>query len=137
VGHYVPTIGCHASDHRNKCPVIAVVRLGTFFAYVANMENAGWTPADLAVAREILSYLAERPGNRDSIKSVAEWWVRRRRLEEALTTIERVLQHLADDSLVLEYDNPPAFGLNQQCYDEVLRFLEGKQSPDPPAQLSE
>ena len=100
---------------------------GTGFANAANMGNADWTPMDLAVARDILGYLAERPGARDSLESVAEWWIRRQRLEETLTTIERVLQHLADESLVLEYDNPPSFALNQQRYAEVMRFLQVEQ----------
>ena len=78
---------------------------------------------DQEIAREVLQYLAERPSARDTVGAIAEWWVRRRRLEETVRTVHRVVRQLVKDGLILEYEDPPGFGVNPKRIDEITGFI--------------
>ncbi len=87
------------------------------------MINLELTTDEIAVARSILRYLFARPRARDSVKTIAERWIRRQRLEEAVTTVRHVIAVLVQDGLLLEFDDPPGFGVNRQRLDDISDYI--------------
>jgi Fe2+ or Zn2+ uptake regulation protein len=52
------------------------------------------------LAAEILRYLRGHPHASDSVEGIAQWWIKRQRLEETLDQVQQALDRLVARSLV-------------------------------------
>jgi hypothetical protein len=59
------------------------------------MRTAGERNVD-TVAQEILRYLREHPAASDTNEGIAQWWLQRQRLEDALATVQSALDRLVE-----------------------------------------
>lgn len=57
---------------------------------------------DEKIAREIMSYLQERPHSGDSVEGISRWWVMRQRISESIYAVQQVLEHLQRAGLIYE-----------------------------------
>jgi hypothetical protein len=66
------------------------------------------------LAEIVIGYLAEHPDASDTLEGIAEWWIMRQQTRVEVTTLAKVLQHLADSSLLekIEEGGTPRYRLN-------------------------
>ena len=62
----------------------------------------------------VLGYLAEHPDASDTLEGIAEWWIMRQQTRVEVTTLAKVLRHLAESSLLekIEEGDTPRYRLN-------------------------
>jgi len=58
-------------------------------------------PAEESIRREILDYLARHPQAQDTIEGIIEWWLLEQRIVDSKIAIEKVLEKLVAESLVI------------------------------------
>jgi hypothetical protein len=58
-------------------------------------------PAEESIRRGILRYLARHPQAQDTIEGIVEWWLLEQRIVDANTEIEKVLEKLVAENLVI------------------------------------
>jgi hypothetical protein len=65
------------------------------------------------VAEIVLGYLAEHPDASDTLEGIAEWWIMRQQTRVEVTTLAKVLRHLAESSLLekIEEGDTPRYRL--------------------------
>lgn len=79
-------------------------------------------------ARELLAYLAERPGSKDALEGIVEWWLMRREIEKRVKEARDAVAELVDRGLIVERkggDGRSLYRLNQSKTKEI-RDLCGK-----------
>ncbi|MGD2021473.1 MAG: hypothetical protein PVJ47_10485, partial [Thiohalocapsa sp.] len=59
-----------------------------------------------AVADEILRYLRSHVSASDTAEGIAQWWLRRQRLEDSLVLVEAALERLVEAALVERRKGP-------------------------------
>lgn len=59
-----------------------------------------------AAAEEIDAYLADNTGAAETLHGIVEWWLFRRRFEEAWHTVEAAVAHLVAEGRVQGYPLP-------------------------------
>lgn len=82
-----------------------------------------------ALAREILSYLAEHPQAQDSLEGVMQWWLLEREIRRWTVEVRNALATLVAEGLVRERivrGGKTLYRINNQRLKEVRAFLGPK-----------
>jgi hypothetical protein len=59
-------------------------------------------PDKSTIAHEILAYLIDNPGARDTLDGIMKWWLLDRKIRYQMTLVEKALDELVDQELVIE-----------------------------------
>jgi uncharacterized protein YdhG (YjbR/CyaY superfamily) len=80
------------------------------------------------VACEILSYLAAQPSAKDTIEGIAEWWMLRKKIDDAVEEVSRALELLEADGLVLPLSHRAVkkryYGVNVERLPDIRKLLD-------------
>ena len=79
------------------------------------------------VARDILKYIRDHPGAKDTLEGIALWWLKGTSGERSPAEVERAVAHLLAKRLVVERRRPglsPYYHVNRQKLDEISRLLD-------------
>lgn len=77
--------------------------------------------------REILAFLLQRPRAQDTLEGIATWWLLEQRLEREVQRVERVLERLVADGLVVKRkgaDGRARFSADPERVAEIERLVE-------------
>jgi len=78
------------------------------------------------IATEILAYLADHPGARDTWEGIVEWWLLEQKIQRESRRVARTLEHLVEEGLVSRRQGPDGrahYALNAERAEEVRRRL--------------
>jgi hypothetical protein len=91
-----------------------------------NRDSRGRSVAD--VCREILAYLAENPGARDTLEGITHWWLLESGIRQQAERVKLALDRLVEEGLVLEspgHHSGAAYQVNPERMDAIrLRLLQ-------------
>ncbi len=76
---------------------------------------------------EILNYLSRQPAAKDTFQGIAEWWVLKQRIDEAVEMVSRVLDLLVSKGFVIikQYrDGNKFFQINEAKSREIQAVLQ-------------
>jgi hypothetical protein len=65
-------------------------------------QPSGQIKDDADVARCILNYLQKHPQACDTLEGITNWWILQQRLSESIDVIQRSLEVLRADGLIIE-----------------------------------
>jgi hypothetical protein len=75
----------------------------------------------------ILRYLQEHPDAHDTLEGIAQWWVLHEWTQLRITEVERVVDRLVAENLLVETyrtGSPALYRLNERKAREITRMLE-------------
>ena len=81
------------------------------------------------IAHDLLSYLVENRGARDTLDGIVEWWLLQQRIIDNTIEVKGVLDDLAAKDLIVEYETPDKrihYHVNQRREKEILELLQGQ-----------
>ena len=58
------------------------------------------------IAAEIRAYLDANPRAAETVDGIVQWWLLRQRFEDAWDQVERALDHLSEEGLVIKKTGP-------------------------------
>lgn len=82
---------------------------------------------EATIATEILAYLADNPGARDTWEGIVEWWLLEQKIQRESRRVARALEQLVEDGFVIRCQGPDGrahYALNAERSEEVRRRLE-------------
>jgi hypothetical protein len=86
---------------------------------------------DERLARAVLSHLTQGAYARDTLEGIVQWWLQKERIDDAVTHVLRVLDHLVGLGLVVERadrNGRHSYAIASERREEV-RALLGKTEP--------
>ncbi len=78
------------------------------------------------MAREVLTYLKDRPDAQDTLEGIARWWLLERDVEREVTKVEEALRQLADADLLEIHEtvaHSARYALNRERFEQVRDLL--------------
>ena len=97
------------------------------------MMDGHSSPGESNIGYEILTYLAEHPDSRDTLKGIAQWWLLARGVSYQMGQIKEALADLVSKEWILEYKSVSSeirYGTNRNKYDEIRAFLKQRKGCD-------
>ena len=88
------------------------------------MNESGPKEGGEELVREILGYLIQFPGSKDSVEGVRQWWIAKGQANYQRAEVEEVLERLVERGWVTK--RPPAeslYSLNGERIAEIQQFL--------------
>lgn len=79
-------------------------------------------PDKSTIAHEILAYLIDNPEARDSLDGIVKWWLLDRKIRYQMTLVEKALDELVDQELVIEekkMDSSNLYRVNSHKLEEI------------------
>ena len=93
------------------------------------MNEEPYTAEDRTLARAILRYLEAHPEAKDTVASIAQWWLLHEWHEPLLRVhVKRAVSWLLSQGLILEIRRPgvpPYYQRHPQQREAITKFLEG------------
>ncbi len=83
------------------------------------------------IAREILTYLVEQPGARDTMEGIIRWWVPEQKIRIHITTVKDVIAKLVASGLILEQsglDSRIHYRINRDKINEIRDFVRNRKA---------
>lgn len=81
----------------------------------------------LEVAGSILRYLRENPEAQETLKGIAEWWLLKQRISEAVDQVSEALSWLVERGYLIETKSPgiaPIYKINPASLSDLENFLK-------------
>lgn len=78
---------------------------------------------------KILNYLLENPRAEDTLEGIVQWWILKKKIDQRIEEVEKAIQFLASQGLVVEVkDRGPRvlYKMNQDRLQDILKLLKKK-----------
>ena len=80
------------------------------------------------IALDIVSYLTQKPSAKDTFEGIAEWWLLKQQINQAVETVNKVLESLVAKEFVqvTKYKGQETYyQINKKKLPEMKTYLEG------------
>jgi hypothetical protein len=91
------------------------------------MNSITYTIGKPKIALQILSYLVEHPGARDSVEGIVEWWLLSQQIKEIGLQVKEALGELVVEGLILEHNGEGSqtlFSINPEKREAIVSLLQ-------------